>query len=57
MIAQEISIFIWGAVLFVAMFCFVAFVRSIARAEVNKAIKSYIVGQVLRPRNHKGQFR
>jgi hypothetical protein len=34
-----------------------AWIRAIARAEVNKALKGYIAGHLLRPRNNKGQFR
>ena len=39
------------------VWAFVSIVRAIARREINKVLKGFIVGQVLRPRNSKGQFR
>lgn len=34
-----------------------AWMRAIARSEISRALKGYIAGHVLRPRNTKGQFR
>ena len=39
-----------------AISLFVVLVRLIARREIEKVLKGYIAGHVLRPRNKRGQF-
>ena len=59
--SDDWKIWILLAVLFfvvsVIYWALASWVRALARSEIKNALKGYVAGQVLRPRNRKGQFR